>query len=76
MNKFNQYLETVQLSKFKHDYSRCPKGVRFPKDKDDDADIYHGICKHSKKNNKMYCSKDGKECDAWKGYSHDTHEEK
>jgi len=76
MNKFNQYLETVQLSKFQPDYSKCDKGAKIAKNKDDEADIYWNICKHSKKNNKMYCTKDGKECPAWKNYSHDTHEGK
>lgn len=73
MSKFQEYLEAA---KFTPDYSKCNKGARKAESKDDDdADIYWGICKHSKKNNKMYCSKDGKECPAWSGYSHDKFEE-
>lgn len=69
--KFTDYLEA---KRFEPDYSKCNKGARKPTHKDDDADIYHNICKHSKKDNKVYCTKDRKECPAWKGYSHDTHE--
>jgi len=70
---FNDYLE---MKLFNPDYSKCDKGAVVAKSPKDEADIYHNICKHSQKNNKMYCTKNHKECPAWEGYSHLTHEDK
>jgi len=52
---------------YKPDYSKCDRKAKNGKPL---KEVYHGICKHIKKDNIMYCSRDHKPCPAWKGYKH------
>lgn len=52
------------MKDFKPDYDKC---------KDERKEVYWGICKHMKKNTKMYCTlKNNAICEAWRGYKHET----